>query len=354
MNPNPQTLNPTEDELFPVHRFLVPDKFLDQDQGLWYGFFTMVEDFIADEAMDEDYVPELIEIFGKVPDNEKFNWMDRYEDKLLELSTYSSLGLESYKQNNAEKQIDRIFAMIPEDRKMEFLEILFEGNIPESLLEESSTGNTAPEEVIARYRENGLQLGTGLRSTFANNNRTAMTTEELAELLDKMSNINQELTTQIKEQPVISSSVVGGKSQNPFMNFGDKIGQVIDGSLPGIQESSQVIQTPIQASVEAPRVSRPNQNLVNQPTQPTQARINGNPQPFVLPNIQSSGNTISRLTQARRATTMQPTQVPIQAIPMAQAPNTQVQESTAQKLKIAIQQKKQAEARSNTRPTVHL
>ncbi len=354
MNPNLQTINRTEDELFPAHRFLVPDKFLNQDQGLWYGFFTMVENFIADEVMDEDFVPELVEIFGKVPDNEKFNWMDKYEDKLLELSTYSSLGLESYKQLNAEKQIDRIFGMIPEERKMEFLEILFEGNIPESLLEES-TGNTAPEEVIARYRENGLQLGTGLRSTFANNNRTAMTTEELAGLLDKMSNINQELTTQIKEQPVIASSVVGGKSENPFMKFGDKIGQVIDGGLPGIQESRPATTTQINPLPQAPtpRITRPNQNLVNQPNQ---ARVVGNPQPFVLPNIQSSGNTISRLTQARRATTMQPTQAPIQATPTVQAPNPQVQESTAQKLKEAIKQKKQAEAlaRSNTRPTVHL
>lgn len=352
MNPSPINNNPTEDELFPVHRFLVPEKFLAQDQGLWYGFFSMVEQFITDEAMDEEYVPELIEVFGKVPDQEKFNWMDRYENKLLELSTYSSLGLESYKQSNAERRIDRIFELIPQNKKMEFLELLFEGNIPESLLEESPIGSASPEDVIARYRENGLQLGTGVRSTFANNNRTAMTTEELAGLLDKMSSINEELTSQIKEQPVITSSVVGEKSENPFMKFGDKISQVIDGGLPTTQESN--LNQP-QVITSAPVNSRTNQNLVNQPTQ---RQATSNPQPFTLPNIQSSGNTISRLTQARRATTMQPAQNPSQpiSIPSNQVPTVQAQESTAQKLKKAIQAKKQAEAlaRSNPRPIVHL
>ena len=373
----------TNEDLYPSLSFVTPEKYIDQSKNLWYGFYTMIQKLLDEDYIELDYIPEIEDMFGSIPEDQKFNWMRDYEAGLVQSSLFGAIGQADLEQQHANQLTDDVFNLVPDERKVEFLELLFDGNIPQEIASqiEYAQESSSPEDVMARYRENGLTLSSGSRSTFPNNSQ-AMTTEQLSALLDKMPGINQELKTQIREQPVISTSVASvapSQSDNPFINFGDRIGRVIDNGGKTIPKKNQVETTtaspsnpnqPIPITAQRPQQIQPqrsNTNLVNQV--PTRNPV----QSFSLPSIPSGGSTISRLTQARRASVNgeqilinQPNQVeatvastsnPIQSNPL----NPQSPNSPAQILKNAIRAKKIAEAnqtpqliRPNRPPTVSL
>ncbi len=392
----------TNEDLYPSLSFVTPEKYIDQSKNLWYGFYTMIQKLLDEDYIELDYIPEIEDMFGSIPEDQKFNWMRDYEAGLVQSSLFGAIGQADLEQQHANQLTDDVFNLVPDDRKVEFLELLFDGNIPQEIASqiEYAQESSSPEDVMARYRENGLTLSSGSKSTFANNNQVAMTTAQLSDLLDKMPGINQELKTQIREQPVISTKVASGEpsqSDNPFINFGDRINRVIDNGAKTTPQASIVNENQVEATTASPlnRASNPNRTIPTvdqrpQQIQPQRSNTNlvnqvptRNPaQSFSLPSIPSGGSTISRLTQARRASVTneqmlinQPNQVeatatstsnPIQSNspsnPVPSNPlNPQSPNSPAQILKNAIRAKKIAEAnqtpqliRPNRPPTVSL
>ncbi|MBC7406735.1 MAG: hypothetical protein H7230_04670 [Candidatus Parcubacteria bacterium] len=364
----------------------IPDEFKNQDIDKWNSFFWIIKKKFNSGFFDPSTVDDLLLLFGSILDENKDVFLSRYQNiSDVNNQVLASVSLDEEIREGFYRPLDEILEILPSEFIEPFLNSLYNNQIPNSLLAEMGVNPQLTEEEIlsqaARYRENGLTLSSGSRSTFANTNQ-AMTTEQLSALLDKMPGINQELKTQIREQPVISTKVASdgpSQSDNPFINFGDRIGRVIDSGAKTTPKENQVEATtaspsnpnrPIPSVAQRPQEFQPqrsNTNLVNQVPSRNPA------QPFSLPSIPSGGSTISRLTQARRSNVSNEQIPPNQANqveattasafnPAPSNPlNPQSPNSPAQILKNAIRAKKIAEAnqtpqliRPNRPPTVSL
>lgn len=201
-----------------------PTKYADQSDTIWENLFGVIRVMHIARVIREYEVPEYLDYFGTITEDDKPRFIADLLDKGLETYMFKEILVEAQEEEEFYNRLQEAINHIPDEYVEQVLQTMFDGSIPPELLEQMGVSqptdleNLSEDQIkdlaqsaVYRYRQNGLNLGSGERRGFSNNSKP-MTKEELSNLLDS----TKDIQSKIEEIPVNGFNPLLDNSQNPL------------------------------------------------------------------------------------------------------------------------------------------